>query len=147
MSMRRIGIAILLVFISTLSIAQSGVEDIVKKGIQYHDKGDYDMAIETYKKALKINPKSTLVNYEIALSYFAKGGYKQTIKYSDAVLNQNKDHLLQAYMVKGSALDMLGKTKESIKLFEKAIKKTEGHYLLYYNLALNFYKIRDLDNA
>ncbi|WP_121666518.1 tetratricopeptide repeat protein [Mesonia aquimarina] len=49
--------------------------------------------------------------------------------------------------VQGSALDMLGKTNESIKLFERAIKKTDGHYLLYYNLGLNYYKINDFENA
>jgi len=147
MKIRQIGIALLLVFLSTQSIAQSNIEDFVKEGIQYHDKGDYDKAIETYKKALKINPQSTLVNYEISLSYFSKGDYKKAIKYSDAVLNQKKEYLLQAYMTKGSALDMLGKTKESIKVFETGIKKTEGHYLLYYNLALNHYKLNNLNEA
>jgi tetratricopeptide (TPR) repeat protein len=55
--------------------------------------------------------------------------------------------MIQAYLTKGSALDVLGKTKESVKVFEKAIKKTEGHYLLYYNLALNYYKINEFDKA
>lgn len=140
-------IALILIFTSIQIIAQSSVEDFVTEGIQYHDKGDYDKAIETYKKALEINPESTLTNYEIALSYFKKGDFKKAIKHSDVVLNQNKDHMIQAYMTKGSALDMLGKTKESIKLFKKAIKKTGGHYLLYYNLGLNYYKLNDLENA
>src|SRR5690606_36703391 len=96
---------------------------------------------------LKLDPESALVNYEIALSYFTKGDYKEAIKYSDIVLNQNKDYMLHAYITKGSALDMLGETKESIKLFEKAIKKTKGHYMLYYNLGLNYDKLNDLDNA
>ncbi|WP_411768380.1 tetratricopeptide repeat protein [Winogradskyella sp. A3E31] len=138
---------IILLLLSINSFAQSDIENLVKEGIQYHDNREYDKAIETYKRALKIAPNSTLVNYEIALSYFSKGDYKEAVKYSDVVLKQDKDLLLQAYMTKGSALDMLGKTKESIKLFNKAIKKTEGHYLLYYNLGLNYYKISDLENA
>jgi tetratricopeptide (TPR) repeat protein len=147
MRIRQSGIIFILIFSAIQSFAQSNIEDFVKEGIEYHNQGDYEKAIDTYKKALKIDPKSTLVNYEIALSYFTKGDYKEAIKYSDAVLEQDNDYLLKAYMTKGSALDMLGKTKESIKLFEKAIKKTEKHYLLYYNLALNYYKINDLDNA
>lgn len=139
--------ALILIFISIQVVAQSSIEDFVTEGIQYHDKGNYDKAIETYKKALEINPKSTLVNYEMALSHFAKEDFKNAIKYSDVVLEQNKDHMLQAYMTKGSALDMLGKTKKSIKLFKKAIKESGGHYLLYYNLGLNYYKLNDLDNA
>lgn len=138
---------ILSLVISISSLAQSSMENFVKEGIQYHDNGDYDKAIETYEKALEIDPNSTLVNYEIALSYFTKGAYKKAVEYSDVVLKQDKDFLLQAYVTKGSSLDMLGKTKESIKLFNKAIKKTKGHYLLYYNQGLNYYKINDLENA
>lgn len=147
MKIKRIGVVLAIFFTITQVIAQSSIEDFVSEGIQYHDKGDYGKAIEIYNKALEINPKSTLANYEISLSYFSNKDYKQAIKYSDIVLDQNADYLLQAYMTKGSALDVLGKTKESIKLFEKAIKKTKGHYLLYYNLALNHYKLNDLDKA
>jgi len=147
MKIKRIGIALTLLFISIQGFSQSSIEDFVKEGIQYHDTGDYDKAIETYEKALEINPTSALVNYEIALSYFSKGDYKKAIKYSDIVLNQNAEYMLQAYTTKGSALDVLGKTKKSIKLFEKAIRQTKGHYLLYYNLAINYYKINNFDQA
>jgi len=147
MKVKQTGILLVVLFLTIQSFAQSNIESFVKEGIEYHDSGDYEKAIETYKKALKLDPESALVNYEIALSYFTKGDYKEAIKYSDIVLNQNKDYMLHAYITKGSALDMLGETKESIKLFEKAIKKTKGHYLLYYNLGLNYYKLNDLDNA
>jgi lipopolysaccharide biosynthesis regulator YciM len=141
------GITLLLLLFSTHLLAQSTIEKFVKQGIEYHDNGEYDLAIETYKKALDIDQNSPLVHYEIALSFFKKGDYEETIKHSDIVLNQNADYLIQAYMAKGSALDMLGKTKKSIKLFEKAIKKSGGHYLLYYNLALNYYKLNELNKA
>lgn len=147
MKKKQIGIILILFFALNQVIAQSNINVLIKEGIQYHDKGDYKKAIKTYEKALEIDPKSALANYEISLSYFSKKDYEQSIKYSDVVLNQNKKYMLQAYMTKGSALDLLGKTKESIKLFKKAIKKTKGHYLLNYNLALNYYKIDDLDNA
>jgi Tfp pilus assembly protein PilF len=130
-----------------IAVAQSNIEEIIQEGIQYHDDGDYEKAIETYKKALKITPTSTLANYEIALSYFTKGDYKEAVQYADYVLKQKADLMLQAYTIKGNSLDMLGKTKESIKLFEKAIEQTGGNYLLFYNLALNHFKINDLDNA
>tara|TARA_R100000935_G_scaffold15425_1_gene30764 strand:- start:39070 stop:40089 length:1020 start_codon:yes stop_codon:yes gene_type:complete len=136
-----------LFFITVPSIAQTSVEDVVREGMQYHDNGEFDKAIETYNKAFKIEPKSMLVNYEIALSYFTKGDYEAAIEYSDVILKNDDDFLLQAYVTKGSALDMLGKTKESIKLFEKGIKKLDPHYLIFYNLALNYYKIKDFDNA
>ena len=126
---------------------QSKIDSLVRVGVQYHDKGEYKKAIENYEKALKIDPKSTLVNYELALTYMHLEDYKNSIKYSDIVIEQKKDHVLSAYMTKGSALDNLGKTDESIKLFKKGIEEFGDHYLLYYNLGINYAKMRDLENA
>lgn len=141
-------IIIFILILNSISLqAQSTVDDFVKKGIEYHDAQNYELAIETYKKALEKNPKSTLVNYEIALSYFSSKNYKKSIEYSDKVLKQKSTHMIQAYITKASSLDVLGKTKESIKLFEKAIKNEGDHYLLHYNLGLNHYKLGQLDDA
>ncbi|MDC8006123.1 tetratricopeptide repeat protein [Aureisphaera galaxeae] len=144
--MRSFHIVLSLLFISTTALAQT-IEDFVKEGIQYHDGGEFDKAIATYQKALEIDPNSALVHYELALSYFSKADYEKVIEHSDNVLEQNGDYMIQAYLTKGSALDVMGNTDASIKFFEEAIQKTEGHYLLYYNLAINYYKLGDLDNA
>jgi tetratricopeptide (TPR) repeat protein len=133
-------------FSSIFTFAQS-VNEYVEEGITYHDAGRYSKAIELYKKALELEPNSPMVNYEISLSYFSNGDYENAIKYADAVLKQKSDYKTAAYITKGSSLDMMGKTKESIKLFEKAIKKEGGSYLLYYNLAINYVKINEVDKA
>ncbi len=138
----------LVLFLSISSIyGQENIEEIIDKGIELHDAGEYEKAIEAYKSALKIDPKSEVANYEIALTYFHKKDYKKSIKYSDKVIKQKSTNMRMAYVTKGSSLDLLGKTKESIKLFEEAIKETEPHYLLHYNLALNYYKINDYNKA
>ncbi len=126
---------------------QDKVDSLVQIGIQYHDNGEYNKAIDTYRQALKISPESTLVNYEISLSYLYAGDNKNAIKYSDFVLKKNQDHILLAYIAKGSALDNLGKTKESIKLFGKALRKCGDDYLLYYNIGIDYSKINDTKNA
>ncbi|MBR9845002.1 MAG: tetratricopeptide repeat protein [Algicola sp.] len=125
---------------------QDDINTLVENGIVFHDEGNYEKAIETYKKALEIDPKSSLVNYEIALSYFYNKNYQNAIKHCDIVLKNNDQHQKEAYITKGSSLDNLGKTKASIKLFKKAIKKYDD-VLLYYNLALNYYKLKDFKNA
>lgn len=145
--MRPLCISFILLCSSMHLIAQTNVEDFLKEGIRYHDNGKYDKAIEAYKKALEIEPHSPLVHYEIALSYFSKGDYEKTIEHSDEVLEQESTYMLQAYIAKGSALDGLGRTEESIRLFEKAIEQTEPHYLLYYNLGLNYFRIEKLQEA
>ena len=130
----------------TFIIAQSA-NNYVKEGIGYHDQGQYSKAIKAYKKALELEPNSAMINYEISLSYFSNGDYQNTIKYADLVLKQKSKYKTQAYITKGSALDMQGKTKESIKLFEKALKKEGNNYLLRYNLAINYIKLNEVDLA
>jgi len=140
-------LTLLFLVFTNLAYSQTNDFDIFyKNGIQFHDLGKYDQAIKSYQKALEIKPKSALILYEISLSYFSKQDYENAIKYSSKVIKLNKEHLLSAYIVNGSCLDMQGKTKESIKLFKKAIKKFDN-YLLSYNLALNYYKIHDYKNA
>ena len=139
--------AIVLCLVSSVSVAQETFEDFIQAGIAYHDTGDYDKAIETYQKALALNAKSPLANYEIALSYFQKRDYKNAIKYSEVVLDQKDKYIIEAAMIKGSALDVSGDTKKSIKFFKKMMKRTEGHYLLNFNLGVNYFKIGKLKEA
>ncbi|MGL1891638.1 MAG: tetratricopeptide repeat protein [Spirochaetaceae bacterium] len=123
--------------------ANEEVDSYVDQGIKSHDAGEYDKAIDYYKKALKIEPDNSLVQYEISLTYLYKGDYSEALKYSEMVIKKNDKHLLSAIINKGSCLDYLGRTQESIELFESAIKQYGDHYLLYYNLGINYYRIKD----
>ncbi|WP_324025290.1 tetratricopeptide repeat protein [Maribacter sp. BPC-D8] len=145
--MKLFAITTILLFSFLFTSAQNTFDNYIKEGIQYHDNGEYDNAITAYTKALEIDPVSTIAHYEMSLSYFSKGDYEEAVKYSDFVLKQKEDHMLEATLTKGSSLDMLGKTKESIKLFEKAIKQKQSHYLLHFNLGINYYKQNALDKA
>jgi tetratricopeptide (TPR) repeat protein len=136
-----------LILISTLIYSQTDIDSLVQIGIKYHDNGQYDKAIETYKTALEIEPNSALINYEIAMTYMYAKDYKNAVKHSDKVIETNDKFLLQAYITKGSCLDYLGKTKESIKLYEKGIKEFGDHYLLYYNLGYTYYNLKEYDKA
>lgn len=137
----------LLILSFTICSAQTEIESIIKKGIELHDAGKFDEAIDTYFQALELDSTSALAHYELSLSYMSKGDYENTIKYADLVLNESKEFQLSALVNKGSALDMLGKTDESIELFTMAINSFEPHYLIHYNLALNYIKLDSLSKA
>ena len=145
--MKKLSIFLLLSLSYLYSTGQASIKELIQIGIENHDAGEYDKAISYYKQALEQEPNSSLINYEISFSYFKKGDNEKAIVYCDKVLKKNDGYILDAYIIKGSALDMQGKTKESIKLFKKAIKKTEANYLLYFNLALNYYKLGELEDA
>jgi len=127
---------LLFILISSGAFSQSSeFERLIRKGVEFHDNRDYTNAINAYQQALKIIPNSTLAFYEIAFSYFEMKDYKNALKFSKKVLKANKDHMLLAYIIYGSSLDMMGNAKKSIKVFEKAGKEYD-HYLIHYNLAV-----------
>jgi len=126
---------------------QDKILELVKEGVVYHDGKQYQKAIEKYKKALAIDKKSTLTNYEIAMTYSEIGEHKQAIRHANRVLKQQEEHMIAAYTVKANSLDVQGKTKKSIKLLKQALAETKGHYLLHYNLGINYFKQGDISLA
>ncbi|MEL6560387.1 MAG: tetratricopeptide repeat protein [Bacteroidota bacterium] len=128
-----------------LANAQQTAEEYVKTGVEYHDGGNYDSAIIFYQKALEIEPGSLLANYEISLSYLYLRSYEEAIKHSDFIINSgraNERYMLTALMNKASCLDALGKSKEAIPIFQKALEIDDENYLLHYNLALTYRNLK-----
>jgi tetratricopeptide (TPR) repeat protein len=123
------------------------LQSFVNQGVKLFDNGDYKGAMKQYKKALKIDNKSALANYEISSTYFALKEYEKAIKHSDNVISNKLNYVDQSYILKGSALDLLGKSKEAIKTYEKAIKEFPNNHLLYYNLAYTSYNLKEYKGA
>lgn len=142
-----------LFFMITLSCAgnasaqQEVLNGLIEQGIKLHDNGDYKAAIDQYNKALLIDPRSSYANYEIASSYLALKNYGSSIRHSDKVIAANKDYLDQAYIIKGTALDLSGKPQEAVKTYRKALQRFPSSHLLYYNLALTSFKLEEYKNA
>lgn len=134
-------------FSSPLFSQNSEVETLVEKGINLYEQRDYDGALEVFEQALKLDPQSPMVNYEIALTYMAMEEYKTAIEYCEKVLAANSELANRAYVLKGSAEDMLGKRAEAVNTFEKGLKQYPKDVYLYYNLALTQYKMKDHDEA
>ena len=136
-----------MIFMSSQILAQNQeVENLVREGIEFHDKEEYKKAIELYQKALSVDPNSSLANYEIAFSYLSDKDYKKAELHSKKVIDLNKDYVLGAYIAYGNALDMQGKSKKAIKAYERAMKDYDN-YLLYYNHAISCFNIGKVDKA
>lgn len=135
-------VAILLftVAVVTASHAQTHeVDALVKEGIRLYDAGDYQAAVEQYQKALAIDSNSASANYEIAYTYFALNNYQQTVVYADKVIKQHTINGEASFIIKGSALDLMGNSAEAINTYKTGQLVYPGSHLLYYNLALTLY--------
>ena len=131
----------------TTVFSQKDIDDLMKEGITLHDAGKYAEAIKKYEEAAKINPKSTVVNYEMANTFIALEDYKKAIKYADKVIDLKSSNLDEAYMLKGTAYDMMGKPKESIKTYKEGVKVNPLSYLLYFNLGVTYLKDKQYQEA
>lgn len=136
-----------LIFLSNLMFGQNQIDSLVKIGVKYHDNGRYTEAIETYKKALEIDSNSAIANYEIGSTYMYIKDYEKSLKYTNRVIALNDKYLLGAFITKGSCLDIMERTEESIKVFQEGIKKFGNHYLLCYNLGFNYYNLKDYEKV
>lgn len=126
----------------------SGVHELIQEGVALHDSGEYRKAIEKYNEAIKLEPKNVQATYELSLSYLALRDFKNAEKFSTVVIKSNNEQLSPgAYAVKSEALVEMDKVDEAIELLQEGLKKNGDEYLLHFNMAINYYKKRALDNA
>lgn len=141
-------ILFLLILLPFFSFSQkSNVDSLLTSGVKFFDEQQFDLAISEFQKVLKMEPKNEVANYELALTLMSVKDYEGAIKYSDIVIELKEKNYMNAYLIKGSSLDELGRTEESIQLFEKAIKKYGDHHLLCYNLGMDYYRLGQLEKA
>ncbi|MDR1517727.1 MAG: tetratricopeptide repeat protein [Dysgonamonadaceae bacterium] len=132
----------------TLPAQNKNVQDLIKEGVALHDSTLYRASIKKFEEALKINPQSEQANYEMALSYLKLKDYKNASKFSTEVIDSNDKVLsLGAYAIKSEALAEMNQIDDAISLLKKGLEKNENNDMMHFNLALNYYKKGDLDNA
>lgn len=132
-----------------LSYGQSiSAEELILEGVELHDEGKFEEAIEKYNEALKIDPKSVQATYELSLSYLALQDYQNASKYSTSVINSKDKQLSSgAYAVKSEALAGMDKVDEAIALLQEGLIKNGDEYVLHFNLALNYYNKGNIDKT
>jgi len=138
--MKKLPLLLVSLLVYTMLTAQSeAILKYVGKGVEMHDKGDYNGALKEFKKALALDSNSDIANTEIANTYFSIKDYPHAIEHADKVIAKNNRYLDNVYVTKGSSLDMMGKPQEAIAIYRKGIKVSPKHHLLYYNLAMTCY--------
>ena len=132
--------SLLILLTFNLAIAQDKTfTKYIENGIALHDEGQYRQAIKQYEKALKIDKKSALANYEIALSYHALGDRKAALKYANkAAKGKGSQDMPMLYVMRGSLLDDGGKAKQAIKVYEQGIRRFPNDHMLYFNMGITY---------
>jgi len=132
-----------------ISAQEEPFKVLIQQGIELHDAGQYEAAIEKYNEALKIRPDSKLAYYEIAYSYASLHKYEESISYGHKAFASAEDRPdldLMIYTILGSSYDDVGKPEEAIKLYDEGLSKGDN-YLLFYNKGLTYHRMNKLAEA
>ena len=141
----------LLLFTINLSFSQNKVEaeKLVEEGIPYHDKGDYEGAINKYNKALKLDNDNLLALSEKALSLLSMKKYDESIIECKKIIEKypKENSLKSVYVTYGNALDELKKTDQSIEIYDEGLKLFPDYYQLHFNKGITYSSIQKYDQA
>jgi tetratricopeptide (TPR) repeat protein len=118
-------------------------------GLSYSEKGQTDKAIDSYYKALEINPTyfSVLNNLGSALS--SKGDIPGSIKYYQKAVDSepNNPLIYRIYNNLGIAAIYQQRLNDAVGYFEKAMRLEPGYDATYNNMGVAMENLGRLDDA
>ncbi|PKL79099.1 MAG: hypothetical protein CVV25_09095 [Ignavibacteriae bacterium HGW-Ignavibacteriae-4] len=135
-------------FISSFSflLSEPSAEDYLKMGINEHDKGNYESALKFYNKVLETGELLEFVYYEKGMTYSVLGNHEKSLEMGDLLIeNATRDEMeAMGYMLKGNALDNLGKPLEAIEEYREGIDETD-FFMLHFNIGITYMRL-DMDS-
>lgn len=105
----------------------------IEEGNNFLIKGNKQKAVESYQKALTIEPNAYAANFNLGVSYAELGDNEKAIEcYQKALIIETGD--FEAYFNMGIAYDNLNNKEKAIECYEKAIDIKPDFYQAYYNM-------------
>lgn len=135
---------------SSVLFAQPNGQSLIQEGIEFHDQGKYSEAIAKYNQALLTNKDNLHALAEKAYSQMGLKAYSEAIatcKKALKIKTTDNEALKLVYTTYGNALDLSGKPKEAIKIYNKGLKEHPGFYSLHYNKGVTYSGLREWSSA
>ncbi len=126
-----------------------------KKGNKFFNEGEYEKAIECYKKVTQINPKDAEAWNNKGVAYDKLGDYKKAIKCYNKVIEiieinpeiELKYVCAEAWYNKGIVYHKLKDYKKAIECYNKTIKINPEHVDAWYNKGIAYNKLKNYRRA
>ena len=116
------------------------------RGIDYGEKGEYDLAIKDFTKAIELKSDYALSYNNRGAVYRSKGEYDQAIEDCNKAIQLKPDYA-EPYSNRGSAYRNKGETDRAIKDYDRAIQLKQDFIEAYYNRGLAYHEKGDFDRA
>jgi len=106
------------------------VETYFKLGIEFDEKGDLDLAIVNYGKAIRLDPKYVFAYYNRGDAYRMKGQYDKAIEDCNEAIKLDPKYAF-TYSSRGAAYRMKGQYDKAIEDCNEAIKLDPKYAFAY----------------
>ena len=121
--------------------------DVIREGVAFHDRGEYDNAIRKYQEVLAESPGDTMALYELGFSFFAKGDYTRSLETALAGAQYDSPHLSGFYVLIGNNYDQLRQPEKAVKAYQAGIKRFPDDGQLRYNIAVTYLTLNKSEDA
>jgi uncharacterized protein len=132
--------------------AQKDVElinsgEALKKGANYYNEGEYQKAIDEYKRISRNDTNYTLALVELSVACIQDKQYENAYDYSMKGMALKGSYDYRFYNLAGLALKNMEKYQEAEKMYKEGLSKYPNDQYLYYNLAYLYEKQSKMDLA
>ncbi len=122
------------------------IDESLKAGNNFAQKGDQKAAITEYRKALEIDPKYAGTLYNIGSSIFAMQNYLNAVNYFTQALAT--DHTsAEIFYARGNAYYKAKEFKKAISDYSSALQMNANDNATYFNRASAYFQIQMKDSA
>ena len=116
------------------------------RGIAYGEKGEVDLAIEDFTKAIELKPDYALAYNNRGAVYRSKGEHDLAIEDCNEAIRLKHDYA-EPYSNRGAAYRNKGDYNRAIKDYDIAIRLKPGFVEAYYNRGLAYHEKNEFDLA
>ena len=116
------------------------------RGIDYGEKGEHDLAIKDFDKAIELKPDYALAYNNRGAVYRSKGEYDLAIADCNKAIELKSDYA-EPYSNRGAAYRNKGDYDSAIEDYDKAIHLKPNFVQAYYNRGLAYHEKGELDLA
>ena len=108
-------------------------------GLAYHEKGEYNLAIRNYNKAIELNPEFTEAYNNRGITFDEMAEYYRAIRNYNKAIELNPE-FAEAYNNRGITYHEMGEYDLAIKDYNKAIELSPENAESYYNRGIAYLK-------